>query len=114
MAELSGCKLATEADDACKASIVFNAPYSGHKMSKVWGNYESGTVYARGRLDSPDAFIPPTGVGGYENGDWLQLDAGSKQAISGVVIQGREAGNQFLKTFMTRISDDGSTWNDVE
>jgi hypothetical protein len=114
MAELSGCKLATEADDACKASIIFNAPYSGHKMSKVWGNYEAGTVYARGRLDSPDAFIPPTAVGGYENGDWLQLDAGSKQAISGVVIQGREAGNQFLKTFMARISDDGSKWNDVE
>jgi hypothetical protein len=50
----------------------------------------------------------------HADGDWLQLDAGSKQAISGVVIQGREAGNQFLKTFMARISDDGSTWNDVE
>lgn len=114
MAQLCDCKLATEADTACKASIMFNAPYSGHRYSKTWANDKIGYRYGRGRLDSPDAFIPPSAARGYTSGNWLQLDAGSKQAISGVVIQGRRAGNQFLRTFMARISDDGTKWYDVE
>ena len=113
MATLSGCKLASDSDSPCKATIVYNAPYSRHRYSRVWGNYKVGTVYGRGRLDSRDAFIPPSASAGYD-GNWLQLDAGSKQAIAGVVIQGRYAGNQYLKTFMARISDDGSKWYDVE
>ena len=112
MADLSGCRLATEADSACKASIIYNAPYSAHRYSKTTYNDKIGYRYGRGRLDSPEAFRPPTSGMGYSSGNWLQLDSGSKQAISGVVIQGRQAGNQFLRSFLARVSDDGSKWMD--
>jgi len=114
MAELSGCRLPTEADDPCKATIVYNAPYDKHRYSKVWANDRIGYRYGRGRLDSRDAFIPPNAAVGYASGNWMQLDAGSVEVIAGVVMQGRRAGNQYLRTFLARVSKDGKKWYDVE
>jgi len=112
MANLLGCKLATEADSACKASIIYNAPYSAHRYSRTTYNDKIGYCYGCGRLDSPGAFQPSSADLGYSSGNWLQLDSASKQAISGVVIQGSQGGNQFLRSFLARVSDDGSKWMD--
>jgi hypothetical protein len=114
MADMAACKPATAFQKTCKDTQALNAPYSAHRYSAVWGNYGVGTVYGRGRLDSEDAFIPPSASSGYKDGNWMQIDAGSVLGIAGVVIQGRYAGNQFLTTFLARISDDGSKWFDVE
>eukprot|EP00960_Hanusia_phi_P074325 768213-Hanusia_phi.AAC.3 len=114
MAEACNCKLAEPSDTKCPGSIIMNVNYDRHKFSASWGNYKAGEVYARGMLDSPDAFIPPQAYTGTVNGHWLQLDTGAVQGISGVVIQGRSCCGQFLRSFFVKISSDGSTWQDVE
>ena len=114
MAELAGCKLPAESDKSCKVTIIYNPPYSKHRYSKVWANDKVGYRYGRGRLDSHEAFIPPTATAGYDSGEWMQMDSGEKQSIAGVVIQGRRNANQFMRTMLVRVSDDGTKWADVE
>lgn len=115
MASACGCSLPTESEKKTCKSVVVSPDYPEHRASRAWGNDKEGYRYNQGRLDSPDSLVLP---GGFKldpnDGDYLQVDVKEVQDIAGVMIQGRYWGNQFVRTFWVKISDDGSKWNDVE
>ncbi len=87
MASACGCSLPTVAGSACDSTVIINAPYSKHRYSSTWGNYEKGQGYGQGKLNSYYGWLPGSSRTGFENGEWLQIDTGSAQSIAGVVTQ---------------------------
>ena len=97
---LFGMKDGTIPDNQITASSQFSAIHS-------W-------VYAR--LD-----IVRTGnIGGgwatlYNNQDqWIQVDLGELQTVSGIITQGRQDYNQWVTEYQVEYSTDCSTWQSVQ
>eukprot|EP00960_Hanusia_phi_P062612 765213-Hanusia_phi.AAC.3 len=114
MAKESGCSLATRSEKSCSSSVVFNINYDKQKFSSCLSNSPMGEGNARGMLDSAGGFAPASKNKGYQGGEWLQLDTGEVQTITGIMIQGCGNRNEFLKSFFVKISSDGSEWSEVE
>ena len=94
----------------CSGQIVMNVAYSAISFDSVLGNGKVGTGWARGRLDSRASWIAPD----YNQGHWMQMDAGSTLTIAGVSTQGRYGAGWWTTSFMVRVSEDGSKWTWVE
>ena len=91
---------------ACTRTIVFSPPSADFLYSSSWGNDKPGTGHARARLNSPQAWSaqPP-----YHE-QYLQIDTGEVQSISGVVLQGRRDAAQWVTAFFVDVSSDGKLW----
>ncbi len=79
-------------------------------VSTSLGLYNTG---AAGRLNLPS--IPGVFGGGWrtENDDpnrWIQVDFLRPVTVTGVITQGRNNKDQWVKTYKLAYSDDGITW----
>ena len=102
---MAQCKEATKAK-ACPKTIVYSPPSSDFLYSSIWDNDKPGTGHARGRLNSAQAW---SAKAPYDK-QWLQIDTGEVQSISGVVVQGRRNYRQWVTAFYVDVSSDGTTW----
>ena len=71
-------------------------------MGAVYGRLDSGTCWA-GRYDTQDRYD-----------QWIQVDLGELQAVSGIIMQGRANYNQWVTEYQVEYSTDGSTWQYVQ
>jgi hypothetical protein len=95
----------------CANNIILSGPYSKIKFSTVYNNDPVGVGHGAGRLGSYQAWSSSSS----RVGEWMQLDLGESQIVSGVVTQGRHAPAwQWVTSFKVKISDDGSVWQAVE
>ena len=69
-----------------------------------------GRGFSAGRLNSKQAWTPMES----KVGQWMQMDTGSVQSISGVATQGRRDSNEWVTVFSVKVSDDGKKWRWVE
>ena len=113
MASECGCSLPNLATSACLSYIIQNAPYSKHRYSSTWGNYEKGVVWGQGKLNAQYGWLPGSARTGFADGEWLQLDTGSVQAIAGVVTQGRGDAGWWTTSFAVKVSENGDDWTEV-
>ncbi|EKX33788.1 hypothetical protein GUITHDRAFT_44529, partial [Guillardia theta CCMP2712] len=63
----------------------------------------------RGRLNSKQAWSAAEN----KPGEFMVLDTGSIQSISGVITQGRHDEDQWVTSFKVLVSADGIQWDDV-
>ena len=105
MAGEMGCLLPIRATAACELGHIAFSPTS-KKMK--FSSFRIGTI--SGRLNSLTAWGPQHA----HVGEWLQMDTGSLQTIAGVVTQGRRGVNEWVQSFIVKVSADGRQWKDVE
>ncbi len=110
IAEVSGCVPYRNYGEACARSMRYNAEYKDIKYSSIWSGETVGVGHGRGRLDSPQAWSAWYN----KKGEWMQIDAGKVTSIEGVITQGRAYSGQWVTAFKVAVSDDGTTWHDVE
>ncbi|XP_078656162.1 lactadherin-like [Branchiostoma floridae x Branchiostoma belcheri] len=81
-------------------------PYDSITASSTWGvNHES----YRGRLNKV------TGAGAWAVrtntiGEWLQVDLGEMETVTGTIIQGRYSLDQWVTSYKLQYSVDGLSW----
>jgi len=105
MAGEMGCLLPIRASAPCALGHIAFTPTS---KSMKFSSFHPDLV--SGRLNSLTAWGPKRP----QVGEWLQMDTGSLQTIAGVVTQGRRGVNQWVKSFIVKVSADGRQWKDVE
>lgn len=93
----------------CPFTIVYNAPLHRTVYSSVRGNSAPGTGLGRGRINSGQAWCPATS----SPEQFMQVDLGYLQNVSGIVTQGRRDADEWVASFSVRASEDGVTWTDV-
>ena len=113
MASECGCSLPNPATSTCLSSVIQNAPYSRHRYSSTWGNYEKGVYFAQGKLNAQYSWLPGSSRTGFTDGEWLQLDTGAVQALAGVVTQGRGDAGWWTTSFAVKVSENGDDWTEV-
>jgi hypothetical protein len=113
MASACGCSLPNTESSSCTSSVIQNAPYSKHRYSSTWGNYEKGVLFGSGKLNSQYSWLPGSAKTGFQDGEWLQIDSGTIQALAGVVTQGRGDAGWWTTSFAVRVSENGDDWMDV-
>ena len=79
----------------------FNRTYSS-----VFDDSARGTGNAQSMLDSDLAWRSVTATAD----EWMQIDLGTVQSVFGVVTQGREDTDTWVKAYTVSTSTDGSTW----
>ncbi|KAK3239336.1 hypothetical protein CYMTET_50730, partial [Cymbomonas tetramitiformis] len=90
---------------------VLNPEDAARAASSVTRNDAPGTGYHRGRIDSSQAWSSAHN----RQGEWYEMDLGAvHEAVEGVVTQGRRHSNQWVTGFQVKVSEDGSTWADVD
>jgi len=98
----------------CPQSLL-NPPETRRSYSSVYNNDAIGTGRARSMLDGPQAWSAgrkyPWSAG--KKGDWMQINLLYPTSITGVIIQGRCAKDQWVTKFTVKYSPDGSSWHDV-
>ena len=67
---------------------------NSRSYSSVWTNNRIGTYHARSTINSPQAWS----AGRNRRGEWMMIDMGFDKKIGGVIIQGRNRSNQFVRT----------------
>jgi hypothetical protein len=113
MASECGCNLPNLATSTCLSSVIQNVPYSKHRYSSTWGNYEKGVVWGQGKLNAVYSWLPGSARTGFTDGEWLQMDTGAIQAIAGVVTQGRGDAGWWTTSYAVKVSDNGDDWTEV-
>ena len=109
MAGEMGCLLPVRAKAPCALGHIAFSPAS--KSMKFSSFYKSSsTALKSGRLNSLSSWSPKRA----QDGEWMQMDTGSLQVIAGVVTQGRRDANQWVTSFIVKVSADGRQWKDVE
>ena len=106
MASYCGCQL-NQVAPRCSKNIIFSAAYSKTKYSSVLQNSGPGIGYGRGRLNSPQAWIPQVRDGDEE---FMQIDIGSVESLVGIVTQGRHDQDEWVTSFFVQVSTDEVKW----
>ncbi|XP_072033324.1 lactadherin-like [Amphiura filiformis] len=90
-------------DDQITASSVFTSSHANHGASNARLNRpaQSGTTGAWSAL-SRDA------------NQWIQTNLGHSMVVTGVKIQGRSEGGQWVTQFKVQYSNDGNSWTFVQ
>jgi len=111
MVKETGCALPS-AGETCSLGVVAYSPsYKRFDASSTWGNVDMGKrEYSRPRLNSYGGYVPSKA----SKEEWLQIDVGTIQDVTGVVLQGRSTYDQRLTTFRVQVSEKGDSWADVE
>merc|ERR1712054_484305 len=89
-----------------------NMPEASRTYSSVWSGNAIGTGHARSMLDSQQAWSAQTN----RAGEWMQIDLGTVETVTGVTTQGRAASqwdNQYVTEYTVKTSVDGFTFVDV-
>jgi hypothetical protein len=81
---------------------ILNPPEASRTYSSVWENNAIGDGHARSMLDSAQAWSSAHN----HAGQWMQIDAGYKAVIAGVVIQSRKHSWQMITKFTVHTSVD--------
>jgi hypothetical protein len=109
MAGEMGCLLPVVAKAPCELGHIAFSPAS--KNMKFSSYYVSGAEELNsGRLNSLTGWTPKRA----QDGEWMQMDTGSMQVIAGVITQGRRDADQWVTSFIVKVSADGRQWKDVE
>ena len=103
----SGCKRPKEGK-RCKYTVVFNSPVSRTTYSSIRSG-SPGRGLGRGRLNSKQAWCAASS----SKGQYMEIDIGFLQNITGFVTQGRRDADEWVTSFTVKASQDGSTWTDV-
>tara|TARA_Y100000389_G_scaffold205096_1_gene263083 strand:+ start:1354 stop:3612 length:2259 start_codon:yes stop_codon:yes gene_type:complete len=74
---------------------------NSRSYSSVWANNRIGTYHARSTINSPQAWS----AGRNRRGEWMMIDMGFDKKIGGVIIQGRNRSNQFVRTVNVYTKD---------
>jgi hypothetical protein len=97
-------------------------PYSQCRASSTWADQkitdnEHKHDHGLGNLDSGLGWAAKE----EKVGEWWQMDLGKVQEVIGVVTQGRShscsgcaAKNDYVESYKVKVSDDGSSWTDVD
>jgi hypothetical protein len=107
--DICGCKLPAQGSK-CDDTLVLNSPYTMFKFSSTYGNNPAGTYLGMPRLASPYAWC----AANPNIGEWIQMDTGLVQTISGLVTQGRRDAAQWITSFKVMVSQDQVIWDDVQ
>ena len=81
-----------------------------HSASSVYGNNKSGQGHNTGCIDSKQGWSAQHN----NQQQWYQIDAVVIIYVAGLIIQGRENHDQWVKTFKISHSKDGQTWNNLD
>jgi len=106
------CKAPKYLDTSCDndKTVVVSPAHKEYKASSFWYGGPMGSVGSYPKLNSYDAWYARRN----NRRQWLQIDTGKKQAIQGVVTQGRRRHNQWVKLYKVSVSNDGTTWQNVD
>lgn len=104
-----GCLLPVVSSTPCDKTIIFSPSYKQLIMSSVKNDDKIGQGFARGRLNSRQAWTAKRNSAG----EWLQIDSGMVQTIKGVVTQGRIDRAEWVQSYSVKVSQDGTAWKDV-
>ena len=91
-------------------SFALNPDEGVRHYSSVYGNQAPGVGYAQSMLDS----IQGWSAARNEVGEWMQIDAGATQTVSGVVMQSRRNTDQMVRVFKVLVSKVGDADTDFE
>jgi len=111
MLSAAGCEL-PESGSKCDAFIQYVPPYASYSASSIYGSFQmSSAHYGQPRIGDPYCWKAATDTPGKE---WLQIDLGKLQKVSGVVTQGRGNYDRWVETFKVMVSQKGDNWKYVE
>lgn len=86
---------------------IFGDPAVGvRKVCQCDAKVVIGKGYASGRMNSKQGWSAKDN----KVGEWMEVDTGSIQSISGVITQGRRNHAQWVKSFTVSVSEDAKTW----
>ena len=91
-------------------SFALNPDEGVRHYSSVYGNQAPGVGYAQSMLDSIQGWFAARN----EVGEWMQIDAGATQTVSGVVMQSRRNTDQMVRVFKVLVSKVGDADTDFE
>ena len=88
----------------------FGDPLVGvRKLCECKPKASPGAGYSAGRMNSPQAWSAKESA----VGQWMQMDTGSVQSISGLVTQGRRDQDEWVTSYQVQVSSDSKDWIDV-
>lgn len=107
---------ATKMLKTCAAEAVkqvkdceLNPPEGSRSYSSVFDGNPLGSMHARSKLNSPQAWSAQVN----KPGQWMQMDLGEVREITGVVVQGRADADQRVTKFNVQCSVDNKEFTVV-
>ena len=87
-----------------------NPAESARSYSSIHNSDPPGGGHGRSAIGSAQAWS----AGANTAGQWLQIDLGKDEAVSGVVVQRRkDIPEQYIKTYKIQHSTDGAEWSEL-
>ena len=100
----------TEKTYICTKLDFVNPDDDKRVYTSVWDNNRIGTGHAQSQIDSVQAWSAQHNA----VGQYIQMDNGRTQAITGVITQGRHGMSQWVTKYKVKYSVDGASWLDVD
>ena len=104
----AGCKRPQEQEERCPYKVVYNSPVARTTYTSIRSG-SPGKGLGRGRLDSKQAWCAASNT----VGQYMQIDLGFFQNITGIVTQGRRDADEWVTSYTVKASEDGISWTDV-